>query len=109
MGLSKVATEKIKQVRDRVDREIMEFVSGKRKEVASVQRRARGECEILWKSYEKACKMRGVKVAGAGSSAVGKESSGPFKSGSSGGGGEGVEDDVMGGQQVGGKVQSPAK
>ena len=108
MQLSKVATEKIKQVRDRVDREILEFVGVKRKEVASVQRRARGECEILWKSYEKACKMRGVKVAGAGSSAVGKESMGAFKSGT-GGAGEAGDDDLDQQYQAGGKVQSPAK
>ena len=64
MKLSDVATDKIRRVREEVDKEILEFVTRKRKQVASVQRRARGECEILYKSYEKACRMRGVALRG---------------------------------------------
>lgn len=58
--LAEDATSKIKATRAQVDREIEDFVAQKRKIVAGVQRRARGECEIMWKSYEKVMRMKGV-------------------------------------------------
>jgi hypothetical protein len=49
-----------------VDAEIEEFVRKKRKEVGAVQRKARGECEMLWKAFERAGKLSGKDVSTQG-------------------------------------------